>query len=494
MTTQGFNNETYIKQQSAKIRERVERFGDKLYLEFGGKLFDDFHAARVLPGFDLNGKVKLLWELREQAEIIFCISATAIEKNKVRSDVGITYDLDVLRLIDSLRRMDLYIGSVLITQYSGQSAADMFRKKLEMRGERVYVHTLTKGYPSDVDIIVSDEGYGANPYVETSRPLVVVTAPGPGSGKLATCLSQLYHEQKHGVKAGYAKYETFPVWNLPLQHPVNVAYEAATADLKDVNMIDPFHLSAYGVTTINYNRDIEAFPVVRAILNRILGGDIYASPTDMGVNMIGSCITDDQAVRHAASQEIIRRYFNARCAYKKGEGDIEACQRIEFLMSSLGLRTTDRSTVVPAVQKAKDSGRSAVAIELPDGQIVTGKSSELMNDTASAVLNSIKLLAGLADEILLISPIVLEPIVRLKKEVLGSRYPVLKLEEVLQALSISAATNPTAELAMKQLPKLRGCDAHCSDIITQADGATFLKLGVNYTCEPQFPTKDLYFK
>lgn len=494
MTTQGFNNETYIRQQSAKIRERVEQFGGKLYLEFGGKLFDDFHAARVLPGFDLNGKVKLLWELREQAEIIFCISATAIEKNKVRSDVGITYDLDVLRLIDSLRRMDLYIGSVLITQYSGQSAADMFRKKLEMRGERVYVHTLTKGYPSDVDIIVSDEGYGANPYIETSRPLVVVTAPGPGSGKLATCLSQLYHDQKHGIKAGYAKYETFPVWNLPLQHPVNVAYEAATADLKDVNMIDPFHLSAYGVTTINYNRDIEAFPVVRAILNRILGGDIYASPTDMGVNMIGSCITDDQAVRYAASQEIIRRYFNARCAYKKGEGDLEACQRIEFLMSSLGLRTTDRRTVVPAVQKAKDSGRSAVAIELPDGQIVTGKSSELMNDTASAVLNSIKLLAGLADEILLISPIVLEPIVRLKKEVLGSRYPVLKLEEVLQALSISAATNPTAELAMKQLPKLRGCDAHCSDIITQADGATFLKLGVNYTCEPQFPTKDLYFK
>ena len=302
MTKQGFNNETYIRQQSAKIRERVERFGGKLYLEFGGKLFDDFHAARVLPGFDLNGKVKLLWELREQAEIIFCISATAIEKNKMRSDVGITYDLDVLRLIDSLRRMDLYIGSVLITQYSGQSAAAVFRKKLEMRGERVYVHTLTKGYPSDVDTIVSDEGYGANPYVETSRPLVVVTAPGPGSGKLATCLSQLYHEHKRGVKAGYAKYETFPVWNLPLQHPVNVAYEAATADLKDVNMIDPFHLSAYGITTINYNRDIEAFPVVRTILKRIIGEDIYASPTDMGVNMIGSCITDDEAVRQAISK------------------------------------------------------------------------------------------------------------------------------------------------------------------------------------------------
>lgn len=494
MRKNGFNNETYIRQQSAKIRERVERFGGKLYLEFGGKLFDDFHAARVLPGFDLNGKVKLLWELREQAEIILCISAKAIENNKVRSDIGITYDLDVLRLIDSLRHMDLYIGSVLITQYSGQSAADTFRKKLEMRGERVYVHTLTKGYPSDVDTIVSDEGYGANPYIETSRPLVVVTAPGPGSGKLATCLSQLYHEQKRGVKAGYAKYETFPVWNLPLQHPVNVAYEAATADLRDVNMIDPFHLSAYGVTTVNYNRDIEAFPVVRTILNRIIGQDIYASPTDMGVNMIGKCIIDDEVVKEASSQEIIRRYFKAHCDYKKGEGDIEACQRIEFLMSSLGLRSTDRRTVIPAVEKSKESGRSAVAIELNNGQIVTGKSSELMNDTASAVLNSIKVLAGLSDEILLISPIVLEPIVRLKKEVLGSRYPVLKLEEVLQALSISAATNPTAELAMKQLPNLRGCDVHCSDIITQADGATFLKLGINYTCEPQFPTKDLYFK
>lgn len=494
MNKTGFDNEAYIRLQSAKIRERVERFGGKLYLEFGGKLFDDYHAARVLPGFDLNGKVKLLCELKEQAEIILCISAKAIEKNKVRSDVGITYDMDVLRLIDSLRQLGLYIGTVLVTQYSGQSAADVFRKKLEMRGERVYVHTLTKGYPSDVDTIVSDEGYGANTYVETSRPLVVVTAPGPGSGKLATCLSQLYHELKRGVKAGYAKYETFPVWNLPLQHPLNISYEAATADLRDVNMIDPFHLSAYNETTINYNRDIEAFPVVREILKRIIGEDIYKSPTDMGVNMIGKCITDDEAVCEASRQEIIRRYFKAHCAYKKGECDLETCKRIEFLMSSLGLKPTDRSTVQPANEKAAASGRTAVAIELPDGRVITGKSSELMNDTASVVLNSIKALANLSDEMLLISPIVLEPIIKLKKDILLSRYPVLKLEEVLQALSISAATNPTADFAMSQLPKLRGCDAHCSDIITQADASTFFKMGINFTCEPQFPTKNLYFK
>ena len=490
----GFDNDAYIREQSARIRRRVERFGGKLYLEFGGKLFDDFHAARVLPGFDLNGKVKLLAELRDQTEIILCISAKSIESNKIRADIGITYDMDVLRLIDKLRRIGLYIGSVLITQYSGQSAADTFRKKLEMRGERVYVHTLTKGYPSDVDTIVSDEGYGANPYIETSRPLVVVTAPGPGSGKLATCLSQLYHESKRGIKAGYSKYETFPVWNLSLQHPVNIAYEAATADLRDVNMIDPFHLSAYGVAAVNYNRDIEAFPVVKTILNRIAGEEIYSSPTDMGVNMIGSCISSEDVVCEASKQEIIRRYFKARCDYKKGVGELETCKRIEFLMSSLGLKVTDRRTVLPALEKAKQTGRSVAAIELPDGTIVTGKSSELMNDTASVVLNSIKVMAGLSDEMLLISPIVLEPIINMKKDILGSSYPVLKLEEVLQALSISAATNPTAELAMKQLPQLRGCDAHFSDMITQDDANTFLKLGVNFTCEPEFPTKSLYFR
>ena len=494
MIKTGFDSELYIREQSARIRQRVDRFGGKLYLEFGGKLFDDFHAARVLPGFDVNAKVKLLSELRDQAEIILCISAKSIESNKIRADIGITYDMDVLRLIDKLRKMGLYIGSVLITQYSGQGAADTFRKKLEMRGERVYVHTLTKGYPSDVDTIVSDEGYGANPYIETSRPIVVATAPGPGSGKLATCLSQLYHEQKHGIKAGYAKYETFPVWNLPLRHPVNIAYEAATADLRDVNMIDPFHLTAYGETTVNYNRDIEAFPVVKTILNRIVGENIYNSPTDMGVNMIGSCITDDEAVCEASKQEIIRRYFKAQCDYKKGTCDLECCKRIEFLMSSLGLRPTDMVTVSPALEKAKATGLSVGAIELPDGTIVTGKASELMNNTASLVLNSIKVLAGLPDEMLLISPIVLEPIIRMKKDILGSSYPSLKLEEVLQALSISAATNPIAEFALSQLPKLRGCDIHFSDIITQDDASTFRKLGVNFTCEPEFPTKSLYFR
>ncbi|MDL2324490.1 DUF1846 domain-containing protein [Ruminococcaceae bacterium OttesenSCG-928-A16] len=488
----GFDNEAYIREQSSRIRGRVEKF-DKLYLEFGGKLFDDLHAARVLPGFDPNGKVKLLAELKDQAEIILCISAKSIEQNKVRADIGITYDLDVLRLIDALRKIDLYISTVLITQYTGEAAADAFRKKLEMRGERVYVHTLTKGYPSDVDMIVSEEGYGANPYIETTRPLVVVTAPGPGSGKLATCLSQLYHEQQHGLKGGYAKYETFPVWDLPLQHPVNVAYEAATADLKDVNMIDPFHLGAYGVTAVNYNRDVEIFPVVRAILKRITGADIYKSPTDMGVNMIGRCITDEAVVEQAARQEIIRRWYKERVAHTQGKGDAAAIKRIEFLMSSLDLHPSDRLVVEPANQKAQSSGRSAVAIELADGKIITGKSSELMNDTASVVLNSLKYLAGIQDEILLISPIVLEPIIRLKKEMLGSRYPVLKLEEVLQALSISAATNPTAELALRHLPDLRNCDVHCSDIITGDDASTFLKLGIRYTCEPQFPTKDLYF-
>lgn len=489
----GFNNDVYIREQTAHIRKRVERF-DKLYLEFGGKLFDDYHAARVLPGFDVNGKVKLLLELKDQAEILLCISAKSIETNKIRADIGITYDLDVMRLIDNLRKMDLYIGAVLITQYSGQPSADVFRKKMELRGERVYVHTLTKGYPSDVDVIVSEEGYGANPYIETSRSLVVVTAPGPGCGKLATCLSQLYHEQKHGIKAGYAKYETFPIWDIPLQHPVNLAYEAATADLKDLNMIDPFHLSAYGVTAVNYNRDVEVFPVVRAILKRITGEDIYQSPTDMGVNMIGRCITDDAVVSEAARQEIIRRWYKERCSYTQGHGRQEGIQRIEFIMSTLDLRPQDRKVVAPANEKSERSGRSAVAIQLDDGTIVTGKSSELMNDTASVVLNSIKTLAGLADNILLISPIVLEPIIRLKKEMLGSRYPVLKLEEVLQALSISAATNPTAELALEQLPNLQGCEAHCSDIITQDDADTFRKLGINFTCEPQFPTKDLYFR
>ncbi len=490
----GFDNEVYMREQVKRIKERVNRFGGKLYLEFGGKLFDDYHAARVLPGFDLNGKVKMLCEMKDQAEIILCISATSIEKNKMRSDIGITYDMEVLRLIDSLRKMDLYIGSVLITQFTGQPSADIFRKKLEMRGERVYIHALTEGYPSNVDVIVSEKGYGANPYIETTRPLVVVTAPGPGSGKLATCLSQLYHEQQRGVTAGYAKYETFPVWSLPLDHPVNVAYEAATADLKDVNMIDPFHLNAYNETTVNYNRDIEAFPVVRTILNRILGGEVYKSPTDMGVNMIGISIADDDLVRKAACQEIIRRWYRVQCDYRKGIGDLEACQKLEYLMISLGLTSEDRPAIAPAVKKAEECGGSAVAIELTDGAIVTGKSSDLMNDTAAVVLNSIKHLAKIDDATMLISRDVLSPIIKMKQEVLGSRRPILKLEEVLQALSVSAVTDSTAALAMSKLTELRGCEAHSSDIITHSDSATFLKLGINCTCEPRFPTKDLYFR
>ncbi len=489
----GFDNDKYIKSQIEIIKQRAQQFNNKLYLEFGGKLFDDHHAARVLPGFDLNCKVKLLCEMKDQAEIIICISAKAIEHNKVRSDIGITYDKDILRLIDSLRKLGLYIGSVVITQFTGQPLADTFSKKLKMRGVNVYMHSLTKGYPSDVDTIVSPEGYGENPYIETTRPLVVVTAPGPGSGKLGTCLSQLYHEHQHGIKAGYAKYETFPVWDLPLEHPVNIAYEAATADLKDVNMIDPFHLKAYGKTAVNYNRDIEVFPVVRTILNRIIGKDLYNSPTDMGVNLIGSCIVDDDIVRRAACQEIIRRMFNAKCDYKLGMCDIETCQRIEFLMSMLELTANDRGVVKIANDKAQESGLSAVAIELPDKRIVTGKSSELMNDTAAAVLNSIKALAKIDDEIPLISPSVLSPIIKMKQEVLGSRYPVLKLEEVLQALSVSAVTDKTAALALSKIVMLRGCQAHCSDMITHSDGSTFLKLGINYTCEPEFPTKDLYF-
>lgn len=490
----GFNNDAYIEEQSKRIEERVKRFGGKLYLEFGGKLFDDFHAARVLPGFDLNGKVKLLAKMKEHSEIILCISAAAIESNKIRGDLGISYDMDVLRLIDNLRGLELYIGSIVITQFTDQPAATAFKNKLEMRGERVYLHRHTKGYPSNVDVIVSDEGYGANPYIETSKPLVVVTAPGPGSGKLATCLSQLYHEYKKGIKAGYAKYETFPVWDLPLHHPVNVAYEAATADLNDVNMIDPFHLAKYGVTTVNYNRDVEVFPVVKTILEKIMGEELYHSPTDMGVNMIGRCIFNDEAVREAANQEIIRRYFRARCDHKQGTAEASCIERIEYLMKMLEISPEDRTTVKPALHKAESYGGSAIALELNDGRMITGKSSPLMNDTASVLLNAIKVLGALPDEMLLISPVVLEPIIALKKDKLGSSYPVLNAEEVLLALSISAVFNPSASVALEQLPALKGTQAHSSDLITQADASVFRKLGIDITCEPIFPTKNLYFR
>ncbi len=491
----GFDCALYMQKQKEHIVKRIDHFGGKLYIEFGGKLFDDYHAARVLPGYELDAKVKLLLEFKEQSEIIICISAGDIEKNKIRSDIGITYDMDALRLIDSLRGVGLYISSIVITQYTGQPSADTFRKKLEMRGERVYIHRFTKGYPTDVNLIVSDEGYGANPYVETTRPLVVVTAPGPGSGKLATSLSQLYHEYKRGVKAGYAKFETFPIWNLPVGHPVNIAYEAATADLGDVNMIDPFHLEAYGEKAVNYNRDVDAFPLVKMILTKITGNlKTYQSPTDMGVNMVGLCISDDEAVQNAARQEIIRRFYRAKCDYKKGILDGQTAQRVELLMNRLDIKVEDRPVVGRCRHTNIPEGQSVVAMQLPSGRVITGRSSSLMNATASVLLNAVKELSGIADGIHLISPVVLEPMLRLKREVLGSRFPVLNVEEVLLAMSICAATNPTAELAVSHLSKLSGADCHSTCIINQTDEEIYRKLGISITCEPEFPTKKLYFR
>ena len=489
----GFDSEEYMRKQSAHILERIERCKGKLYLEFGGKLFDDYHAARVMPGFDANAKVKLLQKLKDQAEIILCISAQDIEKNKIRADIGITYDQDVLRLIDTLRSMELVVNSVVITQFDGQPTADMFRKKLEMRGEKAYIHHHTKGYPTDVATIVSDEGYGANPHITTTRPLVVVTAPGPGSGKLATCLSQLYHDNKLGIKAGYAKFETFPIWNLPLKHPVNIAYEAATADLDDVNMIDPFHLEAYNITTVNYNRDIEVFPIVRTILLRTSEmEEIYQSPTDMGVNMAGLCITDDDAVREASRQEIIRRYYRARRDYRLGLGEASAVDKIELIMSGLGLACESRAVVVPALEKEREKACPATALMLPDGNIVTGRATALMSAPAGALINAIKQMAGIADNIHLISPLIMEPIIKLKRENLGSRKLELTLEEVLICLSICAATNPMVEHAIQQLSLLRGCEAHATYIVPEADENTLRRLGINLTCESIFPSKELY--
>lgn len=489
----GFNSELYLSKQTEQINKRIGKFGNKLYLEFGGKLFDDFHAARVLPGFDVNAKVKLLHKLREKAEIIFCINAGDIEKNKIRADLGITYDMDVMRLIDNLRSWELDINSVVITRYSGQPAADIFREKLERRGVKTYTHTFTKGYPTDVKTIVSDEGYGANPYIETTKPLIVVTAPGPGSGKLATCLSQMYHEYKRGIKAGYAKFETFPIWNLPLKHPVNIAYEAATIDLKDVNMIDYFHLEAYGETTINYNRDLEVFPVVKTILTNITGSSLYESPTDMGVNMAGYGIFDDEVVKEASRQEVIRRYFRAQCDYKKGLINKDTAERIQLIMNELNLLPTDRIVVTPAKIKSEKEGVPAMAINLNNNVIVTGKTTNIMNASASVILNAIKILADISDEIHLISPLALEPIIRLKRDVLGHKSPILNLQEILIALSISAALNPTAELALSKLSKLQNTEAHSSNIISKADEDIFRRLGMNLTSEPVFPNKDLYF-
>ena len=488
----GFDNAKYVQLQSQNIRDRISQFGGKLYLEFGGKLFDDYHASRVLPGFRPDSKVRMLLEMKDDAEIVIAISADDIERNKRRGDLGITYDEDTLRLIDAFRGIGLYVGSVVITHYRSQPAAEMFQKRLETLGVRVYRHYIIPDYPSNVELIVSENGFGKNDYIETERSLVVVTAPGPGSGKMATCLSHLYHEHRRGVNAGYAKFETFPIWNVPLKHPINLAYEAATADLDDINMIDPFHLEAYGETTVNYNRDVEIFPVLNAILTRIFGESAYKSPTDMGVNMAGYCITDDEACREASKQEIIRRYYAAACSLRQGLGTPEEVRKIELIMNSIGLSSDDRPVVAKALEKAEKTGGPAVAIELPDGTIITGKTSSLLGASSACLMNALKYLAGIDKKLLLIAPGVIEPIQHLKVEHLGNHNPRLHTDELLIALSICAVTNPLVELAIDQLDKLRGCEAHSTVILSRVDENLFSKLGVNITYEPRYQAKKLY--
>ncbi|MBQ8381313.1 MAG: DUF1846 domain-containing protein [Clostridia bacterium] len=491
----GFDNDKYLKLQSEKIRERINLFGGKLYLEFGGKLFDDFHASRVLPGFAPDSKIKMLIELRDEAEIIIAINTADIEKNKVRGDIGITYDLDVLRLIDAFRGYGLYVGSVVMTRYKDNSAAEAFKKKLEKLGIKVYKHYGIAGYPYDIPFIASDDGFGKNEYAETSRSLVVVTAPGPGSGKMATCLSQIYHENKRGIKSGYAKFETFPIWNLPLSHPVNLAYEAATADLADVNMIDPFHLEAYGVTTVNYNRDVEVFPVLRSMLKGILGECPYQSPTDMGVNMAGFAIYDDEAVCRAARSEIIRRYYSALCKLRKGgESEVEV-HKIELLLRQLSIDVdTERKCVNAALERAEETDSPAAAVELDDGRVVTGKTSALLGASAAVILNALKALAGIPKEKDIISEHILKPIQRLKTENLGNHNPRLHTDEVLIALSVSAVYDDDAKRAIEALPLLKNAEVHSTVILSQVDESTFRKLGMHLSCEPKYQTKKLYHK
>ena len=485
----GFDNEKYLKMQSEHIRERINKFDNKLYLEFGGKLFDDYHAARVLPGFAPDSKLKLLKQLSDQAEVVIVISARDIEKNKVRGDLGITYDSDVLRLITLFRENDLFVGSVVITQYSGQESALLFKNRLENFGIKVYIHYNISGYPSNIPLIVSDEGYGKNEYIETTRPLVILTAPGPGSGKMATCLSQLYHEHKRGIHSGYAKFETFPVWNLPLKHPVNLAYEAATADLNDVNMIDPFHLEAYGETTVNYNRDVEIFPVLNTIFEKIYGKSPYKSPTDMGVNMAGNCIIDDEACREASRQEIIRRYYSALNGLLLGTTTEEETQKIELLMNQANVNIDARKVVAPALKRAEETGAPAASLELADGRIITGKTSNLLGAASALLLNVLKDLAGIDHDLHIISPESIEPIQKLKVNYLKSKNPRLHTDEVLIALSASAAENPLARKALQQLSKLNGCQAHSSVMISNVDIKTFKKLGVQLTCEAKYEDK-----
>ncbi len=490
----GFDNEKYIATQSEQIRRRIEQFGGKLYLDFGGKLFDGYHASRVLPGFEPDSKIRMLLTMKEDVEIVFAINSDDIAKNKVRGDLGISYEDDVLRLIDEFRAMDLYVGSVVLTRYSQQGAAAAFLKKLTDLGIRCYRHYSIEGYPSDVDHVVSDEGLGKNEYVETSRPLVVVTAPGPGSGKLATCLSQIYHDARHGVRSGYAKFETFPIWNLPLKHPVNLAYEAATADLNDVNMIDPFHLEAYDKVTVNYNRDVEAFPVLNAIFQRLQGESPYRSPTDMGVNMAGYCIVDDEVCCEASRREILRRYYAACLDRVRGTAGDEPVRKLELVMKQADVTQDVRPAVAAALKKAEESMAPAGAVELPDGTVVTGKTSATLGAASAMLLNALKALGGIQDQFELISLQVLEPVCRLKTEYLGHRNPRLHTDEVLLALTISALTNPLADLAQRQLANLRGSDAHFSVVLNEEDIDLMKRLGINVSCEPRYETKRLYHK
>lgn len=498
----GFDNEKYLEEQLAAILERVERFDNKLYLEFGGKLLYDYHAARVLPGFEPNIKMKLLQQLKDKTDILLCIYAGDIERKKLRADFGITYDVDALKLIDDIREWGLEVAGVIITRFESQPSAILFKNKLERRGMKVYTHRFTKGYPTDIDIIVSDQGYGANEYIETDNPLVVVTGPGPGSGKLATCLSQLYHDHKRGIHAGYSKFETFPIWNLPLKHPINAAYEAATADLGDFNLIDPFHLEAYKETAVNYNRDVEVFPVLRRILERLTGAEsLYQSPTDMGVNRAGYGIIEDDIVREAAKQEVIRRYFRYRCEYAMGFTDKDTVQRVELLMKDLNVKPDDRRVVAPANQAAQDAFLSdkgnkgifcGAALELKDGTIVKGKNSPLLHASSSLMLNAMKQLAGIPHDVPLLTDKILESITNLKKEILQAKSLSLDLEETLISLGISAATNPTVQQAITMLKELKGCEVHLTHIPTPGDEMGLKRLGVNLTSEPNFSTKNLF--
>ena len=487
-----FDNELYLKLQSENINKRIKKFNNKLYLELGGKIFDDLHAARVLPGFEPNIKIKLLQKMKDKVEIVLCISANDIEKNRIRADLGLNYADEVLRLVDNMRELNLYISSFVITLFKGQSSAQKFAQKLEQRGEKVYFHHYTKGYPNDVETIVSDEGYGANPYIETTRPLVVVTAPGPSSGKLATCLSQLYHEYKRGVKAGYAKFETFPVWNLPLKHPVNIAYEAATADLNDVNQIDPFHFNAYGTLAINYNRDIAVFPILQNILHKITGKEVYKSPTDMGVNMLKDAITDDKLAQLSAKKEILRRYYRAECDYKKGQITFDNLERNKSLVSEVGVKDDIFKVIGVARQTAKDYGYPTVALELPDGKVVTGKSKKVITASGAVILNALRTLAGLGDDYDIITDDILLPIVSYRTNILKSHCTLLTVDDILVALSICSAKNEKAKKALDCLPQLHGCEAHATYILPSSEETTLKKLGINITCDPVFTSNNLF--